>query len=96
MSFPSACLQAEHVSGAGVAEFLLVTQTYFCDSRTPLHSLLHDLLLPIRSRSSQFFSHLLAALLPLTRFLARSALVLLQCFKQQTEKVDQFFIQRNV
>ena len=30
--------RAEHVSGAGAAEFALVAQTYFCDSRSRLRS----------------------------------------------------------
>jgi len=48
-------------------------QTYFCDSCTPLCSPLRDLPLPLRSRSSQFFSRPLTAPLPLTQFSARSA-----------------------
>lgn len=34
---------SEHMSGAGVAEFPLVAQTYFCDSHSPLRSPFHDL-----------------------------------------------------
>jgi len=45
---------AEHVSEAGVAEFPLVAQTYFCDSRSPIRSPLqpifsHPLTAPLRS-----------------------------------------------
>ena len=55
-------LWSEHVSAAWVADFLLTTQAYFCDirsplcsrstaSRSPLHSHSPDFLLP-RSRSA--------------------------------------------
>ena len=90
---------SEHVSGAGAAEFPLTAQTLFCDSRSPLCSPLRDLPLPLRSRSSQFFSHPLTAPLPLTIFLARSAPAPLRSFcnyvsasfKQQTEKWTDFY-----
>jgi len=39
----------EHVSGAGAAEFPLVAQTYFCDSRSPLR----DLPLPLTQFSAR-------------------------------------------
>ena len=41
----SVVLWPEHVSGAGAAEFSLVIQTFFCDSRFSLRSTLCDLLL---------------------------------------------------
>ena len=38
----------DHVSGVGMAEFPLVAQTYFCDSRSLLRFQLRDLLLPLQ------------------------------------------------
>ena len=77
----------EHVSGAGAAEFPLTAQTYFCDSRSPLR----DLPLPLRSCSSHFFSYSLTAPLPLTRFLARSAPLLLQYISSSKLKSGPIF-----
>ena len=47
----SSARPAEHVSGAGAAEFPLTAQTNFCDSRSPLR----HLPLPLRSRSPDFW-----------------------------------------
>jgi len=52
-STPDGVYQLEYVSGAGAAEFLLTTHTYFCDSRSPLSSPLREFLLLLSS--SQFF-----------------------------------------
>jgi len=62
----------EHASTAGVVKF--PTQTYFCDSRSPLRCPLCNLTLLLRFRSSQLFSHPLTAPRPLIQFSARSAL----------------------
>ena len=80
--FDSVC-RPEHVSGAGAAEFPLVAQTYFCDSRSSLR----DLALPLQPI---FFAptHCSA---PARQTLARSGPVPLQCFKQQTEKSGPIF-----
>jgi len=43
----------EDVSGAGAAEFPLVAQTYFGDSRSPLRSPLRDLPLPLTRFSAR-------------------------------------------
>ena len=52
----------------------------------PLHLALSDLPILLCCHCSQFCSQPLTTPLPLTRLLARSTRILLQCFKQQTEK----------
>jgi len=58
----------------------------------PLHSALSDLPILLCGHCSQFCSHPLTTPLPLTRLLARSTRILLQCFKQQTEKSGPIFL----
>ena len=44
----------EHVSGAWAADFPLIAQAYFCDTRSPLRSRSAALPLPLSSRSPDF------------------------------------------
>ena len=45
---------SEHVSGAWAADFPLIAQAYFCDTRSPLRSRSAALPLPLSSRSPDF------------------------------------------
>jgi len=72
----------EQVSGAGAAEFPLVAQTYFCDSRSPLRSCCSQF---FHTRSPLRSPDFWPAPLPFRSNVSSSK-----------PKVDRIFIQRNV